>query len=138
MTTVCFDGETLASDSRMHGDKEYYQDNCKKIFKVGASYIGIAGDVSEGLLFLRWRKDMTKEKPELTDAFDALEIKDGIAYQWDKYLILLELGKTAAIGSGCQFAIAAMECGKTAKEAIEVAKKFDSGTGGKVKAVKIK
>ena len=37
-----------------------------------------------------------------------------------------------AIGSGCEFALAFMDSGKTAKEAVEATMKRDVGTGGTV------
>lgn len=43
-----------------------------------------------------------------------------------------------AIGSGWQFAAAAMDFGKTAKQAIEYAATRDNGTGGGVDYVRIR
>ncbi len=43
-----------------------------------------------------------------------------------------------AIGSGWQFAIAAMDFGKSAKQAIEYAMTRDNGTGGGVDCVRIR
>lgn len=43
-----------------------------------------------------------------------------------------------AIGSGCEFAMVAMHCGKSAKQAVEIAKHFDIYTGGAVKSFSFK
>jgi hypothetical protein len=40
-----------------------------------------------------------------------------------------------AIGSGMDFALAAMACGKTAAEAVEIAARFDPNTGGRVDVI---
>lgn len=45
------------------------------------------------------------------------------------------LGPFGAIGSGSQFAIAAMHMGKSAKTAVEIASELDLYTGGEVKGV---
>lgn len=37
-----------------------------------------------------------------------------------------------AVGSGRDFALAAMACGRSAHEAVDIAMAFDNGTGGKV------
>src|SRR5687767_2969429 len=45
----------------------------------------------------------------------------------------VELDKYEAMGSGEQFALAAMDFGKSAKEAVKYAATRDAGTGGKIK-----
>lgn len=139
MTTIAWDGKTLASDSRQIGD---YVDQCNvtKIFTVGSSYLGLAGDSGKGQIFLRWYKDQTKPRPDQhsLDGFEALIIKGSRTYYVDKTCELIECGKPAAIGSGCDCAMGAMLAGATAIEAVKIAIKLDQYSGGKVRSIKVK
>ena len=75
MTTVVFDGDTIASDSR--GICDYIDDGTKKLFKVNGHFIGVAGNLSAAYLFISWYRNQTKPKPELrnnNDDFYALVI----------------------------------------------------------------
>ena len=58
--------------------------------------------------------------------------------QYDAKLTPLRTEKYAAVGSGAVFAIAAMDCGKSAVEAIRIAKKRDVNTGGRIRTIKVK
>ena len=142
MTTCCYDGTTLAADSRSTGI--YIEDCFQKIFTVNGAHIAIAGTYSDALLFIRWFKDQTKPKPDFSDkidkenGFDAIVIRQGKAYTYDSNCIEMPSIVPCAIGSGCQFAMGAMYYGATAKEAVNIAKKLDESTGGKVRTVTIK
>jgi hypothetical protein len=137
MTTVAFDGKILAADSRVVGD--YYEDGYQKIFKQGSRYYGVAGDYTAALLFLRWANDRTKDKPDMKDdKFDIIEVVDGKAYYYDCNFIKMPLKVPCAFGSGSHAAMAAMMCGKDAKEAVNIAKRIDHNSGGKVQSVTIK
>ena len=140
MTTIVWDGSVLAADSREALSDGFFHDKCNKIFKIGSSYIATAGDSSDGLLFVQWCKDRTKPKPTIGKHFEAVEImRDGAIYLYDKNCIGIKwTGKHFALGSGGNFALGAVLAGVSAKEAVEIAKKLDINSGGKVKAVKIK
>ena len=131
MTTVAFDGTTLAADSQINGS---YVEYGNKIEKVGNITIACAGTVSEIALFKRWCRDRTKDKPTLTD-FSCLEIRSGKVYYYDENLEPLTPSIPVAIGSGSDFAMGAMLAGATAKEAVKIACKLDSNSGGKIKTV---
>lgn len=45
--------------------------------------------------------------------------------------------KHYSLGSGSSFALAAMDMGASAKEAVKMAKKRDTGTGGKIRTYKL-
>lgn len=47
------------------------------------------------------------------------------------------IGAHAAVGSGRDFALAAMDFGKTAVDAVKYAKTRDTGTGGRVRTYKV-
>lgn len=59
-------------------------------------------------------------------------------YYGDTSPVEMPRDKPLAIGSGWQFALAAMDFGKTAKQAIEYAATRDNGTGGGVDYVRIR
>lgn len=139
MTTCAFDGEILATDSRATGS--YIQDYTQKIFKVGSAHIAVCGTYSYALLFVRWYRDQTKEKPHSKhsdDGFEALVIRGGKPYIYDNNCVEMPAKAPVAVGSGCHLALGAMAAGVDAKKAVEIARKYDEGTGGKVQTVKIK
>jgi ATP-dependent protease HslVU (ClpYQ) peptidase subunit len=135
MTTICFDGVTLASDSRTTGN--YVEDNTKKLYTQGNRHYGFAGSLTSSLSFLQWSNNRTVEKPKLDDDFEIIEVEGGKAFYYDSNLVKTPASIPCAIGSGCHLAMAAILCGKTAKQAIEIAKKLDEGTGGKVQTIKV-
>lgn len=134
MTTVAYDGITMAADSRTTGD--YKDDHCQKLFRVGKAVIGVAGAYSAGLLFIRWFKDQTKPKPDLPDDFYALVARDGIWF-YDSNLIPIPTRAPTAIGSGAHLALGAMAVGATAAEAVRIARQYDESTGGRVRTLKV-
>lgn len=57
----------------------------------------------------------------------------GRCFQFDSDFHFQEItDEEFAVGSGRKFALGAMAFGATAKEAVKIAKKMDSGTGGKI------
>ena len=132
----------VATKQEMHpADRVCIKDDTKKIFRVGNRYIGVAGTYTAALLAILWMKDKTKEKPKLEVAkdneFEAIEIRNGKCFYYDENLIESKVSAPYAIGSGCQYAMAAMYLGKSAKEAVDVAKEFDESCGGKTVVYKI-
>ena len=71
----------------------------------------------------------------------ALVIDDGKVYQCtlhDKKYHVTPITFNCCMGSGGDFALAAMDMGKTAKQAVKYAGTRDLCTGGKVKVIKVK
>lgn len=64
--------------------------------------------------------------------FEALVVFQGETYWYGVNGVPVLVGSPAAVGSGKKFAMAAMLCGKTPKEAVEIAPQLDPHTGGKV------
>lgn len=139
MTTVACDGQTVAADTMQVGsyiDPVAFQ----KIHRVGRTIIGVAGDIAQCSVFIRWFKDQSKPKPspENMKDFEAMVVRDDTAYYYDELLELVETGLPCAIGSGSKFAMAAMLAGADAVKAVKIAMKLDIRTGGKVRTIKIK
>lgn len=136
MTTIAYDGKTVACDGRESGGGIIFTDSVEKWRSTDEGVFfgaGIPCDI------------------EKLVQISSLEVFD-VAYEAD--LILIDNDRNAwvitqsehgsvyknrlnhldsyAIGSGMPFALAAMDMGMTAKEAVEYAKTRDSHTGGKV------
>lgn len=152
MTTVAYRDGILAADSRYTEQSESGGDRVfqsKKLYTIDLpkipdrfqirAYIGLAGGQA-GLTFLRWvRNGMDYDsKPEFGKADDFSAI-----------VVLLSLGSRGgltvavydtycepepvmehyhAIGSGAKCAFTAMDCGKSAEEAVELAAERDPWT----------
>lgn len=138
MTTIAFDGKTMACDTRVSGSHTYNTDT--KIYENEFVVIGVAGDAGVGILLVKddgilvpkhydfdfsalvWVKDIeTLCKVEFCKSWDCalssvIPIADGFA----------------AVGSGSPYALAAMYLGNTATRAVTVASQFDTNTGGKI------
>ncbi len=135
MTTIAYDGVSLASDSQVGG--AYLDGGIKKVVKIGKSYFGAAGHLESMTLFFKWLRE-GGDKPKIdSDSFEGIEVRGKSVYWWGDALTPCRIRAPAAIGSGVQFAMGAMLAGATAKEAVKIAAKLDGGTGRTIKSVKI-
>lgn len=138
MTTIAFDGKTLAADTLWQSAYRQQHDT-PKIRRRGGLVWGTAGDASDGFIFDEWLADgMPKDKkPTLSDkdGFVALVVENGVAYRYEGALVRIPAGVPAATGSGCEIAMGAMMAGASAKRAVEIAIKLNSGSGGKVRTL---
>ena len=135
MTIVAWDGETLAADKQAticgHGT------TVTKIFRAGDGLVGFAGRASQAMEMLAWlaagaEADDFPESQRDEDNAAAMLVITGeskiLLYEFGPHPVLFEQ-KTFAIGSGRDYAIAAMYLGKTALEAVEVACILDTDCG---------
>lgn len=139
MTTIAFDGKTMACDTRV-----VCGSNCcntdTKIYENDFVVIGVAGNAGVGTMLID-RPDILQAKHYDFD-FEALVfVKDTekvytVAFykSWDCALssVIPIADSFAAVGSGAPYALAAMECGYSAHGGAAVASKFDTNTGGKI------
>lgn len=139
MTTIAFDGKTMACDTRVTCGSSYYNTDTK-IYENDFYVIGVAGDAGVGTMLI--------EGPDILQArhydfdFEALAfVKDTqklykVAFykSWDCALssVIPVADSFAAVGSGSPYALAAMYLGNTATRAVTVAAEFDTNTGGKI------
>jgi 20S proteasome alpha/beta subunit len=135
MTTIAYDGKTLAADKRACCNSMI--GTVTKIFRVNGLLVGGAGEFSFVLAMVEWvrggRKleDFPAAQKDTSDWQEVIVIEvDGTPSMYGRspYPVRYEQ-KHVAIGSGREFARAAMYCGKSAREAIEVASALDNGTG---------
>jgi hypothetical protein len=141
MTTVAFDGRTMAADTLATdswGMKERVDD---KILRGQGFLVGTAGQ--NGAIKRWWAQVCQLDLEHVLDygypSFDA---------DRDDPAIMLTNGRDIwrhvtggffhvsrgfhAVGSGRDYALAAMHLGKSAEEAVRIAMEFDHGTGGDV------
>jgi hypothetical protein len=144
MTIIAWDGKTLAADKLACGS---FKHNVTKITRESVFYeyrrtvlVGAAGPLDAASDLISWFiKDRTIDKfPQMqrseNDWASLLVIMDnGWIHRYDRSPISIKIPpQRYAMGSGCDFAMAAMYLGKTAEEAVKVACELDPSCGGGV------
>lgn len=139
MTTIAFRDGVMAADSCATQTTEgggAVKLLCEKMYKktvAGRSVVlGTAGESQPGLVFVEWYGSEKRRPKRIRESdFTVLIWDGGVLYESDGWCVLERIiGPFHAIGSGRKCALAAMECGKTALEAVEIAAKFDPYTAG--------
>src|SRR5690606_18148085 len=111
-----------------------------KIFRIGDRLVGLSGDLSSVNAALEWfRSGMPEQKPGLSSNLEVLAIEpDGTVRWYGSTLAPIEIrGDYHAIGSGDKYAFGAMSMSATAKQAVEIACRFDTGSRGPIKTLRI-
>lgn len=134
MTTIVYDhkNKQIAYDSRLtSGDLIVTDESVKhKENEKGLWFFtGSKSDESQLMELVH------NDKPEVTPNCSALLVKDGVCYlvTFDgDYCSVSDNDYNFSIGSGGDFALAALDLGRTAKEAVEYAITRDKNSGGKV------
>ena len=108
------------------------------MFGIEKAHIGFCGNAEQWANIVAWFASPDDKMPKLKDMellmlTDTHEIYHATTMQ--NWLKIDE--PFFAIGSGCHLAIAAMSSGKSPKEAIAVASKFDPSTGMGCKVYKV-
>lgn len=151
MTTICVDKDlNMASDSQSTQGGMRTSTTVKKIFELNGYVVGFAGRYAEALKFIEALADIVEH--EIVQSGTYLQIPQPVIEQMDEFnaLVITPAGTVlmyegsshcypvevpVAIGSGSDYAWTALECGKTASEAVEIAMKFDVFSGGDVQVV---
>lgn len=141
MTTIAYhherkeiacDGRTTRGDTIMNDSSE------KMVERDGVKFFLCGATCDYELLISMY----FGTKADLVPEANALVIDGGVVYrigcQTDGVFWKCKSGCNDAIGSGWQFALSAMDFGKSAKEAIKYAATRDVGTGGKISVIKVK
>lgn len=131
MTTIAYDGYTLACDGRVVGHT-IDSDNFKKIIKVGDVYAGAAGDLRSVSNFFDWVKKGCVDYFETEDSFGGVLIKGNKTIVFDTKGSELSIKPPFADGSGGELALGAMLAGATAIQAVKIACKKDPRSGGRI------
>ena len=136
MTTIACDGTCIAGDGLITSNGAIHERNCQKVFRLkDGSVVGMTGSVftfGDAIAFL----DGDKDALAAGDGFEALILKPT-----GDVLCMDGKGRTypqpapCATGSGAPFALAAMKCGQSARQAVEVAAHFCTITGGTITVI---
>jgi hypothetical protein len=136
VTTVAFDGNTLAADTLITSDWKSAGHSKFHMFRNGSvgAFAGMWGKVQEAIKFLEGDAESAPD-----DDWDAIVLRtDGTAWVIDAEGCHLDItGKHYAIGSGAQFALGAMACGRDAADAVRVSIGLDPYSGGEVECITI-
>lgn len=139
MTTIAFDGKTLAADSQATDGS--VRSTVRKLRKVHDRWlVGMAGTMCRAELGVQTIVDADPEAgPEALKGVEIDECgllivdgKTGDVWVYEGASPYEVLDDFVAIGNGAQAALAAMMLGKGACEAVSVASKIDPHTGGEV------
>jgi len=144
MTTIAFDGKMLAADTRiMH---EGRPESGSKLFRIEYQgdrviYAG-CGDVGDMLLIAEWlgAHGLPENRPDLDDPGCSglllnLETRSLFSVVGKRPVLYPVREPFTAVGSGAPYAIAAMALGRTAWQAVELAMRFDTSTGGEIEGI---
>lgn len=101
------------------------------------SIFGCAGDNRHREVVAAWLNDEAKQ-PKVNDNFAALQLMPSgeIRYYGDD-LNWTVIDAPAAVGSGSQFALGALDAGADTAQAIEIAARRDPWTGGQITVLKL-
>lgn len=139
MTTIAIKDGVMACDSQVTTGDMRSDFKFEKIMLHDRCYYGFAGDCHNIALvkgYVRGEIDIEQIPDSVSLTVVALPEK-GKPFEMTirrGFMTAMDIPPNYAIGSGGDFAIVAMHCGKDAVEAVKVAKHFDIFTGGNVKS----
>lgn len=138
MTVIACNAYMMAGDSQVtDGD---IKSRCQKVYRINGDFVGFAGSLQDGLQFIEWYKDQSKDKPSL-DNFEGLVLqKDGTILHYESALIPTTLAPHPhyAIGNGSHWAMGAMYAGFTPDQAVRLCCKHLDGISGPVRVMRRK
>ena len=141
MTTIACNGTSLACDLQFtYGGHTKFKGKtkvlplegkvCEDVFGTKRAYIGFSGNADAWGKVINWFSDPSGKPPKCSGLeFLMLNDKKQIFHGTSVTNWMLIPEKHFAVGSGMQFALAAMTAGKTPLEACKVASKHDPMTG---------
>lgn len=140
MTTIAYKDGVLAADSQETNGKMVDNFHCKKIFRLkNGGIIGTSGSSSAGWQLIACLEDYAGGTPPLNRVkCNALFLFKKKVWYYEPYH-WYDITKDGhyAIGTGRDFAIAAMDAGASAEEAVQIAANRDIYTGGRVQTLEI-
>lgn len=139
MTTIAYKDGVIASDSRLTSGSTITSDSSnKRYMRHGVSFF-MCGHKPDYEPFIDAYFDGRRPKEEV-DA-EAFVVDGGQVFRAGAHkgeLWVQPAIDPSAIGSGSQHALTAMDMGATAAEAVKMAIKRDTGTGGRVRVCTVK
>jgi hypothetical protein len=137
MTTIAANRECIAADTRVVNGSSYY--HAPKIFRIGNSLLGTAGDGFACLAWVEWFKSPRRNPQTLhrmfgetvdRDAIWIVELNPSGIHFWNGWGVPETiLDDCFAVGTGGMAALEAMRSGKTPEEAVHRALAHDENSG---------
>lgn len=142
MTTIAASIEhcCMAADTLSVGGNTVVSRRHTKIHRVNGCLVGLSGLVTDGLLFLQWFETHDLDKrPSLSEDFAAMVLsRKGLFRYFDECVPLTAPDiRYYAIGSGWEWAYAAMDFGRSPAQAVRYAMTRDVSTGGSVRVFRL-
>lgn len=142
MTVIAWDGRTLAADKRV--SFQGLALTTTKITRANGCLVGLCGDGPSSQQMLEWFRAgaVPEDLPacQRSDDWGSLLVirPNGAVHKYERgpYPLALE-DRAVAIGSGRDFALAAMHCGKSAREAVEIACIYECGCGNGIDTLQL-
>lgn len=140
MTTIAYDGKTIAYDSRSTSEYKIGSDNFNKRFTKNGVVFFLSGSVGdENAIAELWESEETESEID----FHCFVIDNAGVWVFggdsdaEVFRFRVEQFEKYAIGSGRDHAITAMDLGCDAKTAVKMAAKRDCCTGGKIRTFRL-
>lgn len=140
MTTIVATREGIAADTRVTGAGSYYP--ARKVFRVGDSILGTAGNGFMCLAFLDWFKNPKRNPRDLheligketpRDDIAVLEVNHDGIFMWDGWGYGEKILRDShAVGTGGMAALEAIRRGASLDEAVTSAFGHDEYSGCEV------
>jgi ATP-dependent protease HslVU (ClpYQ) peptidase subunit len=143
MTTIAIKDGVMACDSLVSAGHSQSMFKFPKVILHNDVYYGFAGACHDIIIM----QDLIKGEIDLEDVPDSVIVtyitmpKNGAGYKCyfrKGVCTKMKLPPFYTIGSGSDYALTAMSCGKSATEAVKEAIKWDLFSGGKVKSYSFK
>ena len=140
MTTIAWDGKTLAVDSMVTSGGIVTSIDQKKLFTDVGQYkaVAISGSIVCMNALIEWIKNGEEGDPPKMEEYDSIMCvdKDGRMLTFWHHSSREPQNNSGITsgGNGWEIALGAMEAGANAVEAVEIACKLNIYTGGKVQS----
>lgn len=143
MTTIATDGETMAADGLCTQHGTVIDRNRVKVHRLeDGRIVGGCGDTADNELVVEWLAAGAKsgEEPVISDAGSVVLVLHpcGGVDIIDRQCRPLRIPTPIAIGSGCDYAMGAMDAGASPERAVEIAAARNPNTGGKITVLGLK
>lgn len=142
MTTICWDGKTLATDGRCTSDGKILSDELQKIFRIDCKYNddwllwgAFAGNPIDAPKIIQALKEQEKD---VHHGVSGIVLGETHVYWVEPNTGWLLQGADCDFmteGSGAIIALSGMLLGLTAVEAVKHAMRLDTATGGRISSV---
>lgn len=140
MTTIATDGVSMSGDGMVSYGVTLPSISERKIFKHKGDVYGRSGSLRYTIPMIKKWIDKGMVNEDLPDQVTIIRLAEGCVEVYDssmQSIHRLTNGECVAIGSGTDYALAAMEGGASPKNAIDIASRFDKYTGGKIVTIKL-